>query len=275
MSDISFNMSTESPAPEPLPTPPPAAPLSPTTVTNTLRAHEDVDTLTLRGIANGLVATIKAREDAHQVKCRQLEAPIAGLERNVEFYSNMHEEAPEGYVENVGKLPHFHIPIAGSNGLYHPAKWVKLLEDGRAAGYGEMDRSSDPPHITDIYLAAAAPSNTPYEPLPCWLRRLLTGNNAGYYLLKEAAKGLDNWAYHTEVQRFRQLDNDIVQGQARISKIHMEIEGWSQAREACEGWLAAGRFQEQVGHLNGVQPRQVGIRGGGRRAHFRGRVAPY
>src|SRR5882757_5743663 len=137
MSDISFSMSTESP--EPLLIPPPAAPLSPTTASNALRAHDNVDALTLRGIANGLVATIKAREDAHILKCRQLEACIEGLERNVEFYTNMHEEAPEGYVANEGQLPHFNIPIAGSNGLYHPAKWVKLLEDGRAAGFSKMD----------------------------------------------------------------------------------------------------------------------------------------
>ena len=108
------------------------------------------------------------------------------------------------------------------------------MEDGWVAGYSEVQGPSDPPTITDMYLNPSYHSTDPYEPMPCWFHRMLTGDPAQYYTLREAIGKLDNWAHLAEVTRYRKLEDDIVTAQAQVNSLRADIKGWTQAKELCE-----------------------------------------
>jgi hypothetical protein len=275
MSDVSINYSVESRASSPAPSSgptlvaPPRMSISPNSANNIMEARDDLDAATLRGIAEGLVATIKGRDAMHRAERARLTSRVEGLEQRLQHYTDIFEQPPPGYVNNGTRLPAFTIPIPGSGGLSTPAKWVKLLDDGKAAGYSQDQGPSDLPTIADIFLSPSYDNTGPFEPLPHWFRHLLNGNNAQYHQLREAVGALDNWAHLAEIKRYRQLEDDVNQAQSQINSLRADIEGWSQARDLCEGRIAAGRTHEQVAHLQGQQPRQLGARGGtARRARF-------
>ena len=276
MSDVSIDFSTNSPAstpptPEPRLVPPPQPPLSPNSAANILGGRPDLDAAILRTVAQGLISTIRAREDRHQQEATRFQSALEDLQKQVEFFTNTHETTPEGYIENNHRLPNFTIPIAGSNGLSNPAKWIKLMEDGRVAGYSEVQGPSDPPTITDMYLHPSYHSTEPYEPMPCWFRRMLTGDPAQYYTLREAIGKLDDWAHLAEITRYRKLEDDIVTAQAQVNSLRADIEGWTQAKELCEGRLAGARTHGLVAHLEGQQARHIGLRGQVRRPNWKDR----
>ena len=105
----------------------PEPPMSPNTVATTLAAYPDLNADILRAITKGLLATI-ARHDAHEnIEIRCLKEQIAGLHDRVEHYENIFERAPDGYIENDRRVPHFFIPLG--DGVFKPAKWIKKLED--------------------------------------------------------------------------------------------------------------------------------------------------
>ena len=140
MSDASIDLSTNSPVsppstPEPRLAPPPQPPLSPNSTANILGGCPDLDAAILQTVAQGLISTIRARENHHQQEAAHLQSALEDLQKQVEFFTNTHEVAPEGYVKNNHRLPTFTIPIPGSNSLSNPAKWIKLTEDGQVAGY--------------------------------------------------------------------------------------------------------------------------------------------
>src|ERR1700676_846081 len=118
MSDMSVNLSTKSRASSPGPTliPPPTLSISPNSTQAIVEGNPDLDAITLRGIAEGLVATIKSWDAQYRQEKNHLNACIEGLERNLEHYTNTYETAPPGYIENGNRFPEFTIPIPGSHG---------------------------------------------------------------------------------------------------------------------------------------------------------------
>src|SRR5579859_7561184 len=102
MSDMSINLSNESRASSPGPTlvPPPTLSISPNSAQAIAEGNPDLDAITLRGIAEGLVATIKSRDAQYRQEKIRLSARIDGLEKNLEYYTNTYETAPPGYIEN-------------------------------------------------------------------------------------------------------------------------------------------------------------------------------
>ena len=85
-------------------------------------------------MAQGLISTIRTRENCHQQEAAHLQSALEDLQKQGEFFTNTHETAPEGYIENNHHLHTFTIPIPGSSGLSNLAKWIKLTEDGWVAG---------------------------------------------------------------------------------------------------------------------------------------------
>jgi hypothetical protein len=88
------------------------------------------------------------------------------LENKVHFYVTPDDIILEGYKLNNGWLPNFQIPM--DNRYYIPAKWVKLLPDGKAQGLAH--NRSDLPYTINLYTLPNPTSSgdEPLQPLPSW-----------------------------------------------------------------------------------------------------------
>src|SRR6267142_471650 len=154
-SATSINLSNVSPAESlaPLPIPRPATPVppavSPRTTQTILATNDDLDAVVLRSIANGLLTTIACRETDMAMQHHRFTDRIKGLEDRILEYEETFERAPEGYILNDGRVPHFRIP--GGTGLSQPAKWIKLSDDGRVSGFADTDGPKSSPHVADLY----------------------------------------------------------------------------------------------------------------------------
>ena len=175
-------------------------PMSPSTVTTTLVAHPDLNTTILQAIANGLLSTI-AQHEAHtasEVHC--LKEQIRGLHDCIEHYKNTFKRAPDGYIKNDRWVPHFYIPLG--NGVHHPTKWIKRMEDGRVAGYHKGKGPNESPHIINLYVQADTIGHgkeNPIEPLPTWFCALLLGPSSDFVHLQHEIKDLDDWGIAREI----------------------------------------------------------------------------
>jgi hypothetical protein len=110
--------------------------MSPSTVATTLAAHPDLNANILRAITKGLLATIAQHDAQEASEIHRLNEQIHGLHDCVEHYENIFEQAPDRYIENDGRVPHFYIPLG--DGVFKLAKWIKKLEDGKVAGFHEQ-----------------------------------------------------------------------------------------------------------------------------------------
>jgi len=163
--------------------------MSPRTTQSTLAANADIDTELLRAIANGLLTTIANHETNTAMQYRQFTEQIQSLQDRILHYKETFEQAPEGYMLNDGRIPHFHIPH--SNGLSRPAKWIKLNDDGTASGYADTDGPSTTPHIIDLYAQPDDQYNEegeakPALSIPVWFHHLLVGSTTDFQLLHNA-----------------------------------------------------------------------------------------
>ena len=132
-SNGSINLSNTSPAENHIPLPvhlveSPEPPMSPSTIATTLAAHPDLNADILWAITKGLLATIARCDTQENSKIHRLNKQIRALQDRIEHYKNIFKCAPDGYIKNDGRVPHFFIPL--SNGVFKPAKWIKKLEDG-------------------------------------------------------------------------------------------------------------------------------------------------
>ena len=247
MSDAgSINMSAESRSSSPLPVPIPA-PVSPHTVDSILRNGQDIDAATLRGIAGGLVHTIKERELGYHGRQLQYQSRIDELEEKIKHYQDTFEVPPEGYVENNDKIPNFLIPYG--EGLFLPAKWVKQLNDGCVAGYSHQDGPTDAPFIIEPYAAPSFDYKEPATPLAFWYTHLLTGSLAKFMALHNATADLDDWGLLGEVLCFCELDDHIQSCQAHMWVLEQEVDAICNAKEMCKFRLEATQVDKRVSSL--------------------------
>src|SRR5882672_4445181 len=157
-SATSINLSNVSPAESlaPLPIPRPATPLppamSPRTIRSTLAANDNIDAVLLRTITNGLLTTIANRETDTTMQFHRFTEQIKGLQDRILQYEETFKRAPEGYILNNGRIPHFHIPCG--NGLSRLAKWIKLNDDGTVLGFADTNGPKSNLHIADLYAQA-------------------------------------------------------------------------------------------------------------------------
>ena len=213
-SNSSINLSNASPAENCVPLPvhlveSPEPPMSPSTVATTLAAHPDLNADILQPITMGLLATI-ARHDAQEAsKVRHLNEQICRLHDHIKHYKNIFECAPDGYIENDGRVPHFYIPIGDR--VFKPAKWIKKLEDGWVAGFHEQQGPNESPYIIDLYAPADMDGHgeeNPIEPLPTWFRTLLIGPSSDFVHLQHDIADQDNWGLAREIARYHELDQE-------------------------------------------------------------------
>ena len=273
MSDAgSINMSTESRSSSPAPIPVPA-PVSPRTVDSILHNGQDIDTATLRGIAGGLVNTIKERELGYQGHQLQYQNHIDELEEKIKHYQDTFKTPPEGYVENNDKIPNFLIPY--DEGLFLPAKWVKQLNDGHIAGYPQQDGPTDTPFVIEPYAAPSFDYEELATPLALWYTYLLTGTSAKFMALHNTTTDLDDWGLLGEVLHFCELDNHIQLRQAHIRVLEQEVEAICEAHEMCKFRLEAARADKRVSNLQRLSDCEGPERSGWKRANRFRRGCPF
>ena len=256
------------------PTPPPVS-VSPVSLDLLLRDVPNLDVVTLRGILGGAIGTMRQNQEAHDREKMRLRVQIETLERCLEHYEIQHPECPQGYEANVGRAPSFYIP--GPNKTTVLAKWVKQLDDGRVAGFGQHQAEGEAPHVIELFLTPSYNIEDPPEPLPGWFRALLMGPSAPFNVLREEVARLDNWSVLAEVVRHRALGDQLCEKHHQIRILDAQIEGLVERRRLCEARLEAGKVSTQVKYLEHLAPRapQLGKRQGSKEEAFQaGRGRP-
>src|SRR6267142_2606477 len=258
LSSRSINLSNVSPAESsaPLPIPRPATPappaMSPRTTQSTLAANDNIDAVLLRSIANRLLTTIANRETDTAMQFHRFTERIKGLEDRILKYKETFERAPEGYILNDGRVPHFHIPCG--HGLSRPAKWIKLNDDGTVSGFTDTDRPKSNPHIAGLYAQAddqytEEGDARPALPLPPWFRFLLVGPSVDFALLHNALVDHDDWGLTREVHQYCDLDRKFSDACVKLEQMQVDLNAISQACFASETCLLLVRASEQVDKL--------------------------
>src|SRR6266850_2202668 len=206
----SINLSNVSPAESsaPLPIPRPATPVPPTmsprTTQTILATNDDLDAVVLRSIANGLLTTIACCETDAAMQFHRFTERIKGLEDRILEYEETFERAPDGYILNDGRVPHFRI-LCG-NGLSRLAKWIKLNDNGTVSGFADTDGPKSDPYVADLYAQAnnqytEEGDAKPTLPLPPWFCFLLVGPSVVFALLHNTLLDLDDWGLTREIHR--------------------------------------------------------------------------
>jgi len=233
--------------------------MSPRTTQTILANNDDLDAVLLRSIANGLLTTIANRKTDAAMQHHRFTERIKGLEDRILKYEETFERAPEGYILNDGRVPHFRIPCG--NGLSRLVKWIKLNDDGTVSGFSDTDGPKSNPHIAELY---AQPDDQyteegdvrPALPLPPWFRFLLVGPSHDFALLHNALVDHDDWGLTREVHRYRDLDRKFSDLCVKLEQMQVDLDAISQARSSSESRLLLARASEQVDKLENV-PRKA------------------
>ena len=256
------------------PTPPPIS-VSPASLDLLLRDVPNLDVVTLRGILGGAIGTMRQNQEAHDREKMRLRIQIKTLERRIEHYEIQHPECPQGYEDNVGRAPSFYI--LGPNRTTILAKWVKQLDNGHVAGFGQHQVEGEAPHVAELFLTPSYDIEDPPEPLPGWFRTLLMGPSTFFNVLREEVAQLDDWSALAEVVCHRTLGDQLCEKRHQIRILDEQIEGLAERRRLCEARLEAGKIAAQVKYLEYLVPcaPQLGKRQGSKGETFQaGRGRP-
>jgi len=229
--------------------------MSPCTTQSTLEANDNIDAGLLRTIANGLLTMIANWETDMAMQYQQFRDQIQGLQDRIMEYEETFERAPEGYTLNDGRIPHFRIPCG--NRLSHPAKWIKLNDDGMASGFANMDGPKSMPHITDLYAQPDDQYNEegeakPALPLLPWFHFLMVGPSVNFALLHNALVDHDDWGLTWEIHRYRNLDREFSDTCIKLEQMQVDLNALQQARSTSESRLLLAQASEQVKKLENV-----------------------
>src|SRR5713226_1182542 len=161
-------------------------PVSPCTGVNVLH-NTECTTADAVEVAEGLMATIKNRENFHHLRILLLQEQVTRLQNAANNHpDNDHPDddhprfqaAPVGFSINAGHLPSATIPCGRNAGQL--AKWVRRLPDRRALLYAKDDGPGDQPYAVELFADLDISNDTPAQSLPRWLLDALTGPSATF-----------------------------------------------------------------------------------------------
>jgi hypothetical protein len=178
---------------------------SPHSVITVLTLEANINAITLWGIMTSLVSTIRVREEHHIEEKRHLKEHIAWLEAWIKAHEDNFQWCPKRYIENT-KYPDLSVAIG--NGLHCSAKWIKLLNKGMLSIFTADDRPGSSPHIVKIYAQPCCIAE-PVEPLPGWLKCILTGPNTYFLTLVEASNELEDWGIKANLLCYQNLEDSL------------------------------------------------------------------
>ena len=229
--------------------------VSPTSVVPVVAQYQDLDE-TIRGVVYGLVNTVHKRELAHEMakmeilgrikdrdeEIAQLQVQLAQLHGTALPY-----DRPEGFQDNNGRIPNL-IPIGG--GLSVAAKWVKQRPDARVELLAGREAGEER-YVVELYATPNYSVESPAEPIPVWLLKLLRGTGDAFHTLLEAVEATDDWPLEAEIQRYRDILTSRNELAAKRDAISAELDLEEQRLEACTYRLEMARLPARVTLLEG------------------------
>ena len=223
-------------------------PMSPNTALVALELNDQgIPNFTLTSnIAKGLAETIKRRQDEYEGEELRLKDRIRGLEDCVLHYEENFATPPDGYVENL-YYPNLVIPIG--NRIFRPAKWIKLLEEGRVAMYAADDGPSSSPTIGLIHAQPNTDTTLTIEPLPAWYKALLMGPATAFHTYRRTLSHPQQWGTRADVTHYRAIDKEIVKASSRLRAIEAEIEDLQLSRSLVQARLEMACAPQQAEDL--------------------------
>jgi hypothetical protein len=270
-SNALLNMSNE--LPSELPVPPsfryaktPATPaMSPRTIATTLQTNDDIDAALLWQIASSLLQTIANRETEMAIATKWYKDWVHTLEQCILHYEATFNEPPMGHVLNGSQVPHFHIPV--SDGLYQPAKWIKLNNDGTISGYFNAQGPNEQPYVINLFSQADISTNSPIKTLLNWFRHMLTGPGGNFQILQTIVAKTDDWGLAREIARYHELNNNITMLAVKLKAYQQDINTTRANLMGCESCLMLACTTKWVSTLQNMVCKLGAIRLGWKRTN--------
>jgi len=252
-------------------------PVSPTSAATVMAQYQDIDE-TIRGVAYGLVNTVHKRELAHEIakmevltrikdrdeEIAQLQVQLAQLHGAISSY-----ERPEGFQDNNGRIPNL-IPLG--NGISVNAKWIKQRSDTKVELLAGREPGEER-YVVELHTLPNYSVDSPAEPIPVWLFKLLRGPGNAFHSLLEAVEATDDWPLEAEIHQYREILTSRNEFAAMRDAICAELDLEEQRLEACTYRLEAARLPARVTILEGrvtrPRPAQMGRSSHGKRPRTR------
>jgi hypothetical protein len=119
-----------------------------------------------------------------------LNKQVQGLGDKVANYQAIHDQQPDGYIENTW-FPNLKLPIRA--GFYLPAKWIKCLNTSDISCFTAHNGPRDTLHIIPIYASPCTSDNTLTGPIPWWFQEILTGLHTQFLHMVKCAHKFKDW----------------------------------------------------------------------------------
>ena len=172
---------------------------------------------------------------------------IADLHQKLaEFQKEAWKHMPPGYEEN-NCFPL--LTINQGNGVHHPTKWIKLLDNCTVLAFTADDSPGSTPHIYHIY-AQPTMGNQPVEPLPAWFEALIIGPMPQYHTLYKGAPKLNDWGISADITRICDYDTLKREASAKICKWEACLASFTSAHCLAWGHLEAARVSYRHRNFN-------------------------
>jgi hypothetical protein len=228
------------------------APLSPRSTAALLAANPHVPKETMRQIAAGLLRTIEEREAAHSTEVWELREKLLRLEELVGEEDS--DQPPEGYIRNNGKIPNFDIPM--DDGLYLPAKWIKLHEGDytKASGLTGKELSTETPYSMEIYASPDIRLHEVPEPLPLWVQTIIEGRTATFESLRRAAIELEDFGIIADLTRARDIYLKAQEMELQRDQIEADLSLLQEKYNLARGRLELARISKRLARQQYLVP---------------------
>jgi hypothetical protein len=117
-------------------------------------------------------------------------------------------------------------------------------------------------YVVELHALPNYSVDSPAEPIPVWLFKLLRGPGDAFHSLLEAVEATDDWPLEAEIHRYREILTSRNEFAAMRDAICAELDLEEQRLEACTYRLEAARLPARVTILEGrvtrPRPAQMG-----------------
>jgi hypothetical protein len=107
------------------------------------------------------------------------------------------------------------------------------------------------PYAIDLFLSPDYSSQDVVEPIPTWFNTLLNGPTPTYYTIRHAIANLDDWNATTEIERYRQQDNQLRHLHDELAIVQAKVHLTEDDLAACRYHIEAARILSCIPNLEG------------------------